>query len=301
MMQPLWEIIEILPMQRNIVIGLGLLILGNVFSALYDVSIKWLPQESNAAMFLLLRQVTAIVMMLPLWCYAGRPRSQFMKLHALRANSGAVGALCLIAGLLALPLATVGSLFYSAPLMIIVMGMLFLNEQLTRTQVVVAVLGFIGIVIILRPSELNLAGLAVLFSAMMFAGNQLALRKLPSTEAASLTVMLYNLLSLPLVALIAALTGFTGFSWQMLGVAILSNGFLLAYQLFCVLAYRRAQAGDIAVAEYSGLLFAIFFGWLWFDEWLDGLSWFGAALIVLPSLIFPQIKLALAKRKLALS
>lgn len=54
-------------MQRNLMLGLGLLLLGNVFSALYDVSIKWLPAQSDATMFLLLRQVTAIVMMLPLW------------------------------------------------------------------------------------------------------------------------------------------------------------------------------------------------------------------------------------------
>lgn len=285
-------------MQRNILIGLGLLLLGNVFSALYDVSIKCLPEESNAAMFLLLRQSTAILMLLPLWCYAGFPRTHYLKLHLWRANSGAIGGLLLIIGLLSLPLATVSSLFYSAPLMIIVMGVIFLNERLTRTQVIATLLGFLGIVIILRPSEINIAGLAVLVAAMIFAANQLSLRKLPSSEAASVTVMLYNLLSLPLVIFIVFLQGFIGFSWHILGVALLSNSFLLAYQLFCVLAYRRAQAGEIAVAEYSGLLFCVFFGWLWFDEWLDGLSWFGAALIVLPSLLLPRVTLAIAKRRL---
>jgi drug/metabolite transporter (DMT)-like permease len=285
-------------MQRNILIGLGLLLLGNVFSALYDVSIKCLPEESNAAMFLLLRQSTAILMLLPLWCYAGCPRTHYLKLHLWRANSGAIGGLLLIIGLLSLPLATVSSLFYSAPLMIIVMGVIFLNERLTRAQVIATLLGFIGIVIILRPSEINIAGLAVLVAAMIFAANQLSLRKLPSSEAASVTVMLYNLLSLPLVIFIVFLQGFIGFSWHILGVALLSNSFLLAYQLFCVLAYRRAQAGEIAVAEYSGLLFCVFFGWLWFDEWLDGLSWFGAALIVLPSLLLPRVILAIAKRRL---
>ncbi|QYJ87895.1 DMT family transporter [Shewanella mesophila] len=287
-------------MQRNILIGLGLLLFGNVFSALYDVSIKWLPEDSSATMFLLLRQSTAILMMLPLWCYAGCPRTDHLKLHFLRSNSGSIGGLLLIIGLLSLPLATVSSLFYSAPLMIIVMGVLFLKERLTRIQVIATILGFIGIVIILRPSEINIAGLAVLLAAMIFAANQLALRKLPDSEAASTTVMLYNLLSLPLVIIIAAVQGFTGFSWYVLGVALLSNSFLLAYQLFCVLAYRKAQAGEIAVAEYSGLLFCVFFGWLWFDEWLDGLSWFGAGLIVLPSLLLPKMRLALAKRRLAI-
>ncbi|ABO22095.1 DMT family transporter [Shewanella loihica] len=276
-------------MQRNLMLGLGLLLLGNVFSALYDVSIKWLPAQSDATMFLLLRQVTAIVMMLPLWLYAGRPRTAFLKLHMIRANSGAVGGLLLILGLLSLPLATVSSLFYSAPLMIIVMGMLFLKERLSSQQILATVLGFIGILIILRPSEMNLAALAVLVSAIVFAANQLMLRWLPSSEAASVTVICYNLLSLPLVIGFAAWQGFAGFSWPVLGIAVLSNIFLLAYQLFSVPAYRKAQAGEIAVAEYSGLLFCVLFGWLWFDEWLDPLGWLGAALIVLPTILLPVL------------
>ena len=288
-------------MQRNLIIALGLLVLGNVFTALYDVSIKWLPEDANAAMFLLLRQFSAIVIMLPFWLYEGRPRSQHIRLHLLRANSGSLGGLMLIIGLMSLPLATVSALFYSAPLMIVVMGVLYLKERISIAQIGATLLGFIGILIILRPSEMNIAGFAVLISALIFAANQLMLRKLPSSEPACLTVIHYNLLSLPLVVVLAAVQGFAGTSWTMLAVAVASNCFLLAYQLFCILAYRRAPAGEIAIAEYSGLLFCVFFGWLWFDEWLDGLSWFGAALIILPSLILPKLMQLANKHKLAVN
>ena len=78
-------------------------------------------------------------------------------------------------------------------------------------------------------------------------------------------------------------------------MALLSNAFLLVYHWFCVLAYRKAQASDIAIAEYTGLLFIVFLGWLLFDEWLDNLSWLGAALIVLPSLFLPWLGSLLSK------
>ncbi|MBO2601800.1 DMT family transporter [Shewanella algae] len=285
-------------MQRTVTIGLILLTVGNLFSAFYDMSVKWLPDDANAATFLLVRQVTAVLMLLPLWLKAGRPGTSHFKIHLWRANTGAVGALFLIIGLMALPLATVSSLFYSAPLMIMVLGAVFLKEQITPLQWGIAALGFAGILLILRPSELELAGIAVLVSAFTFSLNQMSLRKLPSTEAASLTLLCYNLLSLPLILLVALSQQLAGLSWQLLGVALLSNAFLLAYNWFCVLAYRRAKASEIAVAEYSGLIFIVFLGWLLFDEWLDTLSWVGAALVVLPTLCLPAIAKLMKAREL---
>ncbi|BCV38441.1 MULTISPECIES: DMT family transporter [Shewanella] len=285
-------------MQRTVAIGLILLTVGNLFSAFYDVSVKWLPDDANAATFLLVRQITAVLMLLPLWIKAGRPGTSHFKLHLWRANTGAVGALFLIIGLMALPLATVSSLFYSAPLMIMVLGAVFLKEQITPLQWGVAALGFVGILLILKPSELELAGIAVLVSAFTFSLNQMSLRKLPGTEAASLTLLCYNLLSLPLTLLVALSQQLAGLSWQLLGVALLSNAFLLAYHWFCVLAYRRAKASEIAVAEYSGLIFIVFLGWLLFDEWLDTLSWIGAALVVLPTLCLPAIAKLMKTREL---
>ncbi|TVL01453.1 hypothetical protein AYI72_15185 [Shewanella algae] len=285
-------------MQRTVAIGLILLTVGNLFSAFYDVSVKWLPDDANAATFLLVRQVTAVLMLLPLWLKAGRPGTSHFKIHLWRANTGAVGALFLIIGLMALPLATVSSLFYSAPLMIMVLGAVFLKEQITPLQWGIAALGFAGILLILKPSELELAGIAVLVSAFTFSLNQMSLRKLPSTEATSLTLLCYNLLSLPLILLVALSQQLAGLSWQLLGVALLSNAFLLAYNWFCVLAYRRAKASEIAVAEYSGLIFIVFLGWLLFDEWLDTLSWVGAALVVLPTLCLPAIAKLMKAREL---
>ena len=276
-------------MKLNVMIGIGLLIFGNLFSALYDVSIKWMPEGSNAATFLLLRQLLSVLMLLPLWLLVGRPTSNYLKLHFFRANTGALGAVCLIMGLMALPMATVSSLFFSAPLIIVLLGSIVLKEKVTRSQWLASILGFVGILILLRPSEINWFGIAVLIAASTFAINQLALRKLPVTENPTVTLMLYNALSIPLVAVMVAVQGLEGISWPLVAIAALSNSFLLAYHWFCVLAYRRAQASQVAIAEYSGLLFCVFFGWLLFEEWLDSLSWLGASFIVLPSLVLPWL------------
>ncbi|MGS0825596.1 DMT family transporter [Shewanella sp. 0m-8] len=284
-------------MKSNVIIAMAILVFGNLFSALYDVSIKWMPEGSNAATFLLIRQILSVLMLLPLWFCAKRPTTQHVKVHFFRSNTGALGAVCLIMGLMSLPIATVSSLFFSAPLMIVLMGSIFLKEKVTPTQWLATILGFIGILILLRPSEINWFGIAVLISAFTFALNQLALRKLPDSEDPSVTLMLYNTLSIPLTLVMVLVQGFEGVSWGLIGIAALSNSFLLAYHWLCVLAYRKAQASQIAIAEYTGLLFCVLFGWLLFDEWLDGLSWVGAGFIVLPSLVIPWIVARMANLK----
>ncbi|MBV7315640.1 DMT family transporter [Shewanella sp. NIFS-20-20] len=277
-------------MNNKVVLGLLLLIAGNLFSALYDVSIKWLPSDTNATTFLLVRQITSIFILMPFWLWVGKPQPQQWGIHWWRANIGAVGALGLVIGIMALPLASVSALFYTAPLMIMVLGYVFLKERVTLGQWGCALLGMIGVVLILKPGAMAWAGIAVLFSAFTFAICQLTLRKMSFNDHPIVPLMLYNLLALPLVLLMAVVQGIEGLSWSLLMVAVASNVCLLVYHWFCVLAYRQAQAGEIAIAEYSGLLFIVFFGWLLFDEWLDNLAWLGAALVVLPSLLLPQLK-----------
>lgn len=276
-------------MKNKVQLGLLLLIAGNLFSALYDVSIKWLPSDTNATTFLLVRQITSIFMLAPLWLLVGKPQPERWGIHIFRANIGAIGALGLIIGLMALPLASVSALFYTAPLMIMVLGYLLLKERVTPGQWLCAVLGMVGVLFILKPGAMAWAGGAVLFSALTFSICQLSLRKVSFNDHPILPLMLYNLLALPLVILMAGIQGLAGLSWQLLIVASVSNVCLLVYHWFCVLAYRQAQAGEIAIAEYSGLLFIVFMGWLLFDEWLDNLAWLGAALVVLPSILLPQI------------
>lgn len=91
-MPPL-RFMDVKKMQRPVVIGLILLIVGNLFSAFYDVSIKWLPDDANASTFLLVRQISSVFMLLPVWLYSQRPMTTHISVHLWRANIGSVGAL----------------------------------------------------------------------------------------------------------------------------------------------------------------------------------------------------------------
>ena len=276
-------------MQRHVLLGLMLLIGGNIFSSLYDVSIKYLPDDANPATFLMTRQISAVLMLLPIWYFLKCPKPAAYGVHIARANIGVIGSLALVIGISALPIATVCAIFYSFPLFIMVFGFFFFKERVKSYQWLCGVLGFIGIMVILRPNQISWAGIAALISAISFAISQLTLKKLSINDHPIVPLLYFSLLGVPLTIVMAATQGFVGLSWEMFWVGIAGNSFLITYHGMCVIAYRQAQASDLAIAEYFGLLFVVFLGWLLFDEWLDGLTWFGAGLIILPSLILPGL------------
>ena len=276
-------------MQKHILLGLMLLVGGNIFSSLYDVSIKYLPEDANSATFLMVRQMSAVLMLLPIWYFLKRPKPASYGVHIARANIGAIGSLALVIGISSLPIATVCAIFYSFPLIIMVFGYLFFKERVKPYQWLCAILGFAGIMIVLRPSEISWAGIAALVSATSFAISQLALKKMPSNDHPIVPLLYFSLLGVPLTIIFAATQSFAGISWEMFWVGVAGNSFLITYHAMCVIAYRQAQASDLAIAEYSGLLFVVLLGWLLFDEWLDGLTWLGAGLIILPSILIPML------------
>lgn len=90
---------------------------------------------------------------------------------------------------------------------------------------------------------MNWYGIAVLFSAFTFAVNQLALKKVPNAEHPVLTLMLYNLLGIPATLVIAAFQGIEGLSWELVGVALLSNAFylcIIGFACWPTVKHRRA-------------------------------------------------------------
>ena len=60
--------------------------------------------------------------------------------------------------------------------------------------------------------------------------------------------------------------------------------FILGYNITVLLAYRQVDANQVTSAEYTGLVWAVAIGWIWFGETPD--LWFlaGSALIILPLL-----------------
>ncbi|MBR9787579.1 MAG: DMT family transporter [Vibrionaceae bacterium] len=259
-----------------------LLIVGNLIAVISDALIKSVGNEVPVFQFVLFRQVSAVLFLLP-FCLLSRP-THFMegfKWHAIRAHVWLLGAVFMVFAISSLPLATANAIFYAAPLIMLPIAALFFKEQLSKQSVAAAIMGFLGVLVIIRPDHIDWAAISAFVVAVCIAINNLLIRKVPREQSVMHTLLMTNLAGVP-VALLLVFIEAKPWDWSAFPVAAGSSLFIMIYAATCVLAYRSIESNKIASAEYSGLIGAAVIGFIWFDELPDIFMAIGTIMIIVP-------------------
>ncbi|GGX62963.1 DMT family transporter [Saccharospirillum salsuginis] len=271
-----------------------LLVIGNALALISDAIIKLQGADVPVFQFVFIRTLCTLVLLLPLSAMIDRG-NLFAggRVHLLRAHISLAGISCMVVALNTLPLATANALFYAAPILVMVIAVLVFRENLTPLSLLAVVSGFAGIILILRPVALNWASLSAIGVAFSLAINIVLIRKLPGRQSMVHTLVLTHLYMLPAAFLLTLWEG-KAFEWSVVIHAFGSAFFILCYNVTVLMAYRWVAANQVTSAEYTGLLWAIIGGWVFFGEVPD--MWFiiGSTMIVAPLIL---IGLAERKRK----
>lgn len=281
------------------VVSLAILFLvaGNLSASLSDVAVKLLNGGISPFQYMFIRQLFCVVLMLPFWLRTSPSQRQLgcYKIPLVRAHLVLAGSGFVMMALTYLPLATANAIFYAAPLLMLPLSFWILGEKPAATKVIATVIGFVGVLIVLRPSQFHWAALFALGCAFTLAMYNVLVKKLPSEQPVAITLFWTGVLSLPISGLLA----FT--FWQSISAMEIfwiaaSAIFTLGYHGSAVAAYKRAHTSQIALAEYSGLIFVTLFGMMWFDEIPDGLTVVGILLIILPMMPIRWLKNKASKK-----
>ncbi|WED28304.1 DMT family transporter [Vibrio sp. DW001] len=274
------------------------LIFGNLLASLSDVAVKLLDNESSVYQYVFLRQLIATLVAAPFY-FRGRKQNDLAvnwKITAIRSHLIIVGAGCMVVAITHLPLATANAVFYAGPLLMLPLSIWLLKETLKIEKVIASIIGFTGVLIVLRPSQFHWAAIFALGTAMSLALFHVLVRKLPSEHSVIHTLFWTSVVSLPISGLLAL------FDWQPLELTqyfwiLASSLCVLAYNALAVFAYKKAQADEIALAEYSGLIFVTLFGVWWFNEIPDLLTLIGIILIVMPLIPYRALNRAYRNKR----
>lgn len=180
-----------------------------------------------------------------------------------------------------LTLVEVTAIVFVAPIMVVLLARPLLGEALTVRRLVAVIVGFAGVLIIVRPGfdGLSWPALLVIGSAVCIALFNLATRRMRSVDPSRVT-MLYT----ALVGTVAA-SLWVPFEWVapslgqwglMIAIGVLGgtgHGLL-------IVAHQDAPASTVAPFMYIQILWALGLGWMVFGDWPDLPTFVGAAVII---------------------
>lgn len=259
------------------------------FFALMDAVLKTLSARYPVLQIAALRGLTALPLVLVYitwrgaWHTVGRIR---WPLHLLRGALGIVMLSLFTLGVRELPLSAAYTLFFISPVLISLLAIPVLKERVPAAHGWAIAVGFVGVLVALRPSGSELqaglattGGLAVLGAALCYAVAAVTGRLLSRTDSSeSVVLSMMLLMALGAGALAAPQWVPIARADAPLLLALAITGF--AGQLAITEAFRHGQASAVAPFEYSALAWGLGLDWLIWQSLPAAHTWLGAAVIV---------------------
>jgi len=245
------------------------------------------------------RLLVGLIAILPFVWRAGAAslKTRHPGIHALRALAGGGAMVCGIAALDQLPLADFTALSFSQPLFAVVLAIVILRESVGWRRWAATLVGFAGVVIMVRPGSGAIEADALLALVMAFgiATAVILAKRLPAGES-QITMLFYFSLSTAIVFAGPALA-----VWRTppLAESLGLIGFGLAgliTQALMIAAYRTGEASVVAPFDYSKLIVASILGFVLFGEVPDRWTLIGAAVIVAATLYIARREAVLGRR-----
>ena len=203
------------------------------------------------------------------------------RLQLLRGVFGTMAMASAFYAVARLPLAEATAYGYTRPLFVVVLAVVLLGEPLLARRVGATVVGFAGVLVMLRPGPggLQPAALVALFGAFCAAVVSILLRRLAQLVRPVVVLAWLGLVGTLLTAPAATAVWRTPDARE-LALAVLMGSFGTLVQLALMRAYRLAEAGALAPLDYLRLPAAATVGFLLFGEVPDPRAVAGAALVV---------------------
>jgi len=273
--------------------GIVAMLLSVGFFSAMDVLLKLLAAHYPAVQVSALRGAASIPFVLLAVGVTGRWRDLRpvrWGLHLLRGLLAIVMLSTFVYAVKLLPLADAYSIFLAAPLIVTALSVPILGERVDARRWIAIAVGMSGTLVLLNPRTSNLAtlgALAAILSASCYALSAISVRILTRTDTTASMVFWFMLMLTVFGGILAAPSWIPidPRHWPLLaGVGVLGA----LGQHFITEAFRHARASVVAPFEYTALLWAVSFDWLFWEHAPNSRMFVGSAIIVASGLYLIQ-------------
>lgn len=273
--------------------GIVLMLLGVLLLTIMDVVAKHLMATYSVTQTIFIRQTLALPVLFLVLLQDGGLGALRLAQHRMQLMRGVLNfatGFTFFSAISVMPIANVLAIAFTAPLVVVLLSMPMLGEPVGRAAGISILLGFLGVLIVVRPDQGVLEPMAImaLISAVTYAVSIVMLRRLGARDTATVSAIYASGMSMLLAALFALDGSWlwpTAVDWPIFILAAMLGTF---GTLAVAAAFRLAPAATLAPIDYTALIWAAGLGWVIFGDVPGASLLIGAALIILGGLVLAR-------------
>jgi len=275
-----------------------LMVFSTVLFGLMAVVIRLASETQHPFEIAFFRNLFGLLFTLPLLFKHGPGllKTSKLPLYLLRCAIGTVGMMAGFWAIVHLPLAQAVAISYSTPLFVTIGAVWVLGETVRARRWAAVLIGFIGVIILLRPDADTFTGasLVALLAAVMSASVAISIKFLTRTESPDAIVVFTTALWVPMSLVPALLFWQTpsGITWLWL---VLAGLFGTVAHMCWTRALQLGDASILTPISFMQVLVVGVFGWWLFDESVDRYTLIGALIIFGSNLYLAHREITRAK------
>ncbi len=259
---------------------------------LSDATAKWLVESHSVMQVVCMRASIMVCCLAAFLSLSGRGeilRAGDLKMQMTRGSFACGSQYLFIFGLSYVQLAEAAAAAYLGPVIMTALAAVILGERVGIHRWSAVLMGFVGMIIMLRPSTDNMAWAMLLpaCSAVFGALRDIVTRKMRGVSH-PVTVLLYSNMIIAVVGMPFLFFVWQPFSLPQLGLLMLSSALIAVAHLMHIQAFRLEEASVLAPFRYSGIIWGVLFGFLIWGDLPDIWVIAGAIVVIASGLYIYQ-------------
>jgi len=268
--------------KRHKVVAILLVILATFFASSMGAFIKHLQSELNVCTVGFFRFFLGLIIIAPYLIYSNFEslKTPNIKIHFVRSTINCPAMYLGFGALRLMPLEKVSAIHFAVPLFVTIMAIIFLKERICVFRTSAIIVGFIGMLIMIRPGIVIIdTGTKMALCSAFFWSFAILLVKTLSKKDSAITIISYQYMFMTVFTFIVVL-----FKWQTPTTVQFMYLLLAALSgtVFHLLTNQACKLVDLTLTQpfaFLGLIWGSLFGFMFFNETPNIFTWIGGTVI----------------------
>ncbi len=263
--------------------GLRYMLVAIIFFAVMNVLIKFVPRIGPVEIVFFRSIVSFLISFITLKKLGISIWGNNKKWLIIRGVAGSIGLLLFFATIKEMPLASAVAIQYLSPIFTSLLGIFIVKERVYSVQWLFFLISFMGVILIqgfdprVTQAQMGIGVVSALAAGMAYN----SIRKLKLSEHPLVIIFYFPLITIPITSIYLLFTGWTTPTLFEL-LILLAIGLATQFaQYFMTKAYQLEELSKVSSIQYLGIVFALLFGFIFFEESYTLKSFTGIFIVLL--------------------